>query len=193
MKIKFLFTSLLMLATLGLYAQEEGKEPAKRYGFKSAIVKYTTEVMGQGIESTTYIDEFGAKECQKVKVSVPGMGEMETAVITKEGKSWAVNYAMKTVQENPVSQPNFSELSEDDIKKYNIKEVGKDEYLGKECTVYTMENEAQGMKAAIKVWAYKGLGLKQETEVSGMKIVAKALEFDEGAMVRPQLFDIPKF
>ena len=142
MKIKFLFTSLLMLATLGLYAQEEGKEPVKRYGFKSAIVKYTTEVMGQGIESTTYIDEFGAKECQKVKVSVPGMGEMETAVITKEGKSWAVNYAMKTVQENPVSQPNFSELSEDDIKKYNIKEVGKDEYLGKECTVYTMENEA---------------------------------------------------
>ena len=118
---------------------------------------------------------------------------METAVITKEGKSWAVNYAMKTVQENPVSQPNFSELSEDDIKKYNIKEVGKDEYLGKECTVYTMENEAQGMKAAIKVWAYKGLGLKQETEVSGMKIVAKALEFDEGAMVLPQVFDIPKF
>lgn len=193
MKIKFLFTSLLLLATVGLYAQEEGKEPVKRYGFKSAIVKYTTDVMGQGIESTTYIDEFGAKECQKVKVSVPGMGEMETAVITKDGKSWAVNYAMKTVQENPVNQPNFSDLSEDDIKKYNIKEVGKEEYLGKECTVYTMENEAQGMKATIKVWAYKGLGLKQETEVSGMKIVAKALEFDEDAMVLPQVFDIPKF
>ena len=193
MKIKYLFTSLLMLATIGLYAQEQGNEPAKRYGFKSAIVKYTTDVMGQSIESTSYIDEYGAKECQKTKMSVPGMGDIETSVITKEGKSWSVNYSMKAVQELPVDQPNFSDLTDEAIKKYKIEEVGKEEYLGKECIVYTMENEAQGMKAKIKVWTYKGLGLKQETEVSGMKIVAKALEFDEGAIVLPQVFDIPKF
>ncbi len=188
-----MFTGLLLLATVGLFAQEENKEPVKRYGFKSAIVKYTTELMEQKIESTTYIDEFGNKECQKVKMAVPGMGEMESAVITKDGKSWAVNYAMKSVQESPLNQPNFNELPEDDIKKYNIKEVGKEKFLDKECTVYTMENEAQGMKAKIKVWAYKGLGLKQETDISGMKITAVATDFQEGAAVLPQMFDVPKF
>ncbi|MBR4756987.1 MAG: hypothetical protein IK076_08605, partial [Bacteroidales bacterium] len=85
MKTNLILTGLLLLATAGLYAQEEGKEPVKKYGFKSAVVKYTTEVMGQKLESTTYIEDFGAKECQKVKMSVPGMGEMETAVITKDG------------------------------------------------------------------------------------------------------------
>ena len=192
MKTKFLLASLLMLASAGLYAQD-GNEPVKKYGFKSAIVKYTTDIMGQKVESTTYIEDFGAKECQKVKMDVPGMGEMETAVITKDGKSWAVNYAMKSVQENPVNQPNFSKLTDEDIKKYNIKEVGKDTFLDKECVVYTMENEAQGMKANIKVWTYKGLGLKQETDISGMKITATATEFTEDATVLPQVFDIPKF
>ena len=192
MKTKFLLASLLMLATVGLYAQE-GNEPVKRYGFKSAIVMYTTDVMGQKVESTTYIEDYGAKECQKVKMSVPGMGDMETAVITKDGKSWSVNYAMNSVQEAPVNQPNLNAPSDEDVKKYNIKEVGKEKFLDKDCTVYTMENEAQGMKAKIKVWAYKGLGLKQETDISGMKITATATEFNEGATVLPQVFDVPKF
>ena len=78
MKTKLLFTSLLLLATVSLFAQEG----SKRYGFKSATVKYNTSVMGQNVESTTYIDNYGALECQKTKMSVPGMGDVESAVIT---------------------------------------------------------------------------------------------------------------
>ena len=192
MKTKLIFTSMLLLATACLFAQES-KEAAHKYGFKSAIVKYTTSVMGQDIESTTYIDNYGALECQKTKMSVPGMGDVESAAITKEGKTWSVNYALKQVQEVPVEQPNFSDLTDEAVKKYKIKEEGKEKYLDKDCTVYTMENETQGMKAQIKVWVYKGLGLKQETDISGMKIVAKATNLDEGAAVLPQVFDVPKF
>ena len=192
MKTRIILTSMLLLATTCLFAQEN-KEPVKKYGFESAIVKYTTSVMGQNIESTSYIDKFGALECQKTKMSVPGMGDVESAVITKEGKTWSVNYALNQVQEVPVDQPNFTDLTDEAVKKYNIKEVGKEKYLDKDCTVYTMENETQGMKAKIKVWVFKGLGLKQETEISGMKITAKATEFDEGAVILPQVFDVPKF
>ena len=56
-----------------------------------------------------------------------------------------------------------------------------------------MENETQGMMAQIKVWVYKGMALKQETSLSGMKIVASATEFKEDAMVLPQVFDVPEF
>ena len=187
MRTKLLFTSLLLLATLGLSAQDGDKEAVKRYGFKSATAKFVTSVMGQKVESTTFIDNYGALECQRTKLEVPGMGEVESAVITKEGKVWSVNYALKSIQTVDLEQPNFV------IGKYKIQEVGKEQFLDKECTVYTMENETQGMTAQIKVWVYKGMALKQETSLSGMKIVASATEFKEDAMVLPQVFDVPEF
>ena len=193
MRTKLLFTSLLLLATLGLSAQDGDKEAVKRYGFKSATAKFVTSVMGQKVESTTFIDNYGALECQRTKLEVPGMGEVESAVITKEGKVWSVNYALKSIQTVDLEQPNFLNLTEDVIGKYKIQEVGKEQFLDKECTVYTMENETQGMKAQIKVWVYKGMALKQETSLSGMKIVASATEFKEDAMVLPQVFDVPEF
>ena len=196
MKTKALFTSLLLLMAFSLYAQETTSEPVKRYGFKSAIAKVSTDVMGQKVESTAYIDDYGAKECQKTKVTVPGVGEVESASIVKDGKSWAVNYMYKQIQETTESlagQPNFLNLDEETIKKFNIKEAGKGTILDKECTIYTMENEVQVMKAEMKVWVYKGLAMKSETNISGMKLVGEMVEFEEGAMVLPQVFDLPKF
>ena len=194
MKAKALLTSIMMLAAVTLFAQEENA-PVKKYGFKSAIVKLATDVMGQKVESTAYIDEYGAKECQKTKVDVPGMGSVESATISKDGKTWSVNYTMNQVQEmdiNPADQPNFLELTDDMKKKFKIQEVGTEKVLDKDCTVYTLETEAQGMTAKLKVWCYKGFTMKTETEVMGMKVAAVATEFKEDAMVLPQVFDVPK-
>ena len=79
------------------------------------------------------------------------------------------------------------------VEKFKVKEVGKEKVLDKDCTVYTLETETQGMKANMKVWIYKGLAMKSETSISGMTITAEVVEFEEDAMVLPQLFDIPKF
>ena len=113
-----------MLATVSMTAQDN--EPVKKYGFKSAIVKISTDMMGQKVESTAYIDEYGAKECQKMKLDLAGMGSMETGTISKDGKTWSVNYTMKQVQEvpiNPEDQPNFNDLTDAAIEKFKIKEV----------------------------------------------------------------------
>ena len=194
MKAKALLTSIMMLAAVTLFAQEENA-PVKKYGFKSAIVKLATDVMGQKVESTAYIDEYGAKECQKTKVDVPGMGSVESATISKDGKTWSVNYTLNQVQEmdiNPADQPNFLNLTDEAKKKFKIQEVGTEKVLDKDCIVYTLETEAQGMTAKLKVWVYKGFTMKTETEVMGMKIAAVATEFKEDAMVLPQVFDVPK-
>lgn len=194
MKAKALLTSIMMLAAVALFAQEENA-PVKKYGFKSAIVKLSSDVMGQKVESTAYIDEYGAKECQKTKVDVPGMGSVESATISKDGKTWSVNYTLNQVQEmdiNPADQPNFLNLTDEAKKKFKIQEVGTEKVLDKDCIVYTLETEAQGMTAKLKVWVYKGFTMKTETEVMGMKIAAVATEFKEDAMVLPQVFDVPK-
>lgn len=193
MKAKSLLLSLLLLVSLGAYAQDAA-QGVKKYGFKSAIVKTNTDMMGQIIESTGYIENYGALECQKVTMDVPGMGKFETAVINKDGKSWQVNYTMKQVEETPVQeQVNLLELSDADVEKYKIKEIGKETLLGKECTKYSMETEVQGMKANLTVSAYKGLAFKTVTEVQGYKLEVTVTEFQEDAMVLPQVFDVPKF
>ena len=194
MKAKAILASLLMLVAVGLSAQE--KAPVKQYGFKSAIAKFATEVMGQAVESTIYIDEYGAKECQKAKVEVPGMGTMESGVISKEGKTWNVNYTMKQVQEvaiNPGDQPNFLDLNEETRKKFKIEEVGQEKVLDYDCTVYTLVTTSGEISANAKLWVYKGLPMKTETEAMGMKVTNVVTEFKEDAMVLPQVFDVPKF
>ena len=194
MKAKAILASLLMLVAVGLSAQENA--PVKKYGFKSAIAKFATEVMGQAVESTIYIDEYGAKECQKAKVEVPGMGTMESGVISKEGKTWNVNYTMKQVQEveiNPGDQPNFLDLNEETRKKFKIEEVGQEKVLDYDCTVYTLVTTSGEISANAKLWVYKGLPMKPETEAMGMKVTNVVTEFKEDAMVLPQVFDVPKF
>ena len=194
MKAKAILASLLMLVAVGLSAQE--KAPVKKYGFKSAIAKFATEVMGQAVESTIYIDEYGAKECQKAKVEVPGMGTMESGVISKEGKTWNVNYTMKQVQEvaiNPGDQPNFLDLNEETRKKFKIEKEKKEKVLDYDCTVYTLVTTSGEISANAKLWVYKGLPMKTETEAMGMKVTNVVTEFKEDAMVLPQVFDVPKF
>ena len=194
MKTKALLISILALVTLSMAAQNN--EPVKKYGFKSATAKISTDMMGQKIESTAYIDEYGAKECQKVKMSIPGMGDMESGSISKDGKTWSVNYTMKQVQEvpvNPDDQPNFNNITDAAKEKFKIKELGTEKVLDKECQVYTLETEAQGMTASLKVWCYKGFALKTITEVSGMVITTTVTEFKEDAAVLPQVFDVPKY
>ena len=143
MKAKYLLLSLLLLVPFFASAQDVA-QPVKKYGFKSAIVKSTTDMMGQVIEMTGYIEEYGALECQKVSIDLPGMGSVETAVINKDGKAWTVNYTMKQVEETtPEEQVNFLELSDEDVEKYKIKEIGKEVLLGKECIKYSVENEVQ--------------------------------------------------
>ena len=193
MKAKYLLLSLLLLVPFFASAQDVA-QPVKKYGFKSAIVKSTTDMRGQVIEMTGYIEEYGALECQKVSIDLPGMGSVETAVINKDGKAWTVNYTMKQVEETtPEEQVNFLELSDEDVEKYKIKEIGKEVLLGKECIKYSVENEVQGLKANLTVWAYKGFPMKTETEVQGFKIVFKVTDFQEDAMVLPQIFDVPEF
>lgn len=92
-----------------------------------------------------------------------------------------------------VSFSAFAQEPAQNVKKYNIKEIGKETIMDKECTKYTMENEVQGIKAMVTSWIYKGLAVKTVSEVQGIKIEATVTEFQEDVMVLPQMFDIPKF
>ena len=191
--MKKMFTLALMLMVVcGAMAQEG----TKKFAIKSGMAKTTTEVMGQTQQVTLYFDNYGALQCSKTKASVQGMGDLEMATIIKDGKTWMVNYTMKQVQEIPAEAQediDFNNLTEEIKTKYNVREAGTEELLGKTCTKYTYEAVIQGQKAKGSAWVYKGFPLKSIVSVAGMEIKSEVTEFLENILVMPQTFDVPKF
>ena len=64
--------------------------------------------------------------------------------------------------------------SEAMIKAYGGKKVGTDKVLGKTCTVYTMANLNN-----YKVWIWKGLLLKAESNFMGFNYLMEAVDIQE--------------
>ncbi len=189
---KLLTLALMLMVVCGAMAQEG----TKKFAIKSGMAKTTTEVMGQTQQVTLYFDNYGALQCSKTKATVPGMGDLEMATIIKDGKTWMVNYTMKQVQEIPAEAQediDFNNLTEEIKTKYNVREAGTEELLGKTCTKYTYEAVIQGQKAKGSAWVYKGFPLKSVVSVAGMEIKSEVTEFLESILVMPQTFDIPKF
>ena len=189
---KLLTLALMLMVVCGAMAQEG----TKKFAIKSGMAKTTTEVMGQTQQVTLYFDNYGALQCSKTKATVSGMGDLEMATNIKDGKTWMVNYTMKQVQEIPAEAQediDFNNLTEEIKTKYNVREAGTEEILGKTCTKYTYEAVIQGQKAKGSAWVYKGFPLKSVVSVAGMEIKSEVTEFLENILVMPQTFDVPKF
>ena len=165
-----------------------GQAPEKRYGVKSATVKVVTNMMDQKVESVSYFDDFGAKE-----LTVMEMMGMKMNQISRDGKMFIVNEAEKQVQEMPARDNiNYLNLTREVIKKYNVKEVGKEKVAGKDCIKYTAEIEQMGQKAQVSVSVWNGYAMKSNIDMGGFGISTEVVEFKEGP-VDAKLFEIPKF
>ena len=160
-----------------------------RYGIKSGSYKTEMDMMGQTISTTTYFDDFGAKEASSVSM----MG-MDMTQIRKDGKMYMVNKGEKTVQEMPVQDGNinFLNLTDDVIAKNKIKETGKETVAGKECTVYTYEMSQMGQTVKVTASIWNGISMKTSIDMGGFAMVTKVVEVTEGP-VDAALFEVPKF
>ncbi|MBR5176247.1 MAG: hypothetical protein IKW89_10020 [Bacteroidales bacterium] len=192
MKNKFLIASLLMLVSVGMFAQENTS--AKKYGFKSAIVKINTVMLGRTIESTAYVDNYGAQTSQVVEMNVPLKGEVKSATIVRDGKSYTVNYTSKKIEvADAIEQPNFLNPTDADKEKYNIKELAEDMVLGKKCVVYALDTDYNGTPATMTVWCYKGYPMKSETDTGIFKVTTEVTSFEENADVPGDVLEIPDY
>lgn len=186
-KILTTVTALLVMA-IAASAQEN-----KHYEIKSGILKQTTEVMGRKTESVSYFDDFGALQASRSKVEIPGSAPMDVATIQKEGKMFMVNYTSGQVQEIPMQESvNYLDLTDEIVDKYKIVKAGEEEILGRMCAKYSEEVSQMGQTAKVTVWVWKGIPIKNVTEIQGMSITTEVTEIVEDAMVLPQVFDIPE-
>jgi len=187
---RIIVLAIMLSAAVTAVAQES----SKKYEIKSGIVKGVTEMMGQKIEAVSYFDNYGAWEISKTKTSIPGIGDMEVATITKDGKSYMVNYSARQVQEVPVQESiNYLAISKEAIAKFKLRETGTETIGDKECIKYTAEISQMGQTATVTAWVWKGYPIKSVTSVAGVEVTVKVTEFTENAEIDPAVFEVPAF
>ena len=183
---RLLIIAALCAFCIGAVAQE------KRYEVKSGIVTMEMSMMGQNVVHKMYFDDYGAKQA-----SISEFGGQKMRNIEVDGKNIMIDDAAKTATKMPAmgvdaNKINFLNLTDQVIKKNKIKEIGKEEISGKECTRYTYKVLMMGQAVTVNVWVYKGIPLKTSTKTDFGEIGMSATAIEEDVQIDPAMFTIPE-
>jgi len=182
---KILIIAAFLAACISAGAQEA------RYTVKSGIVTMEMDMMGQAMVQEIYFDDYGAKQAT---VSNFGGQKMRTLVV--DGSNVMVNDAEKTAIRMPMmgdaERINFSNLTEKDIKKNKIKELGEETIAGKPCKKYSVSVFMMGQVIKQTVWVYKGITLKSSSNTDFGEMVQTATKVVEDVEMPASMFTVPE-
>ncbi len=172
---------------------ETGLKTGKgKYVMKSGMVEYKTQVMGMEATQTMYFEDYGAKETQDVAMEMMGM-KINTITVMKDGFSYNYDPDKKTGTKTSLTgrtdNIDFENLTEEIQKEMKIEKIGTEKFLDKTCTKYSINNEKLNMKGSYLVW--KGIALKTNVDMGGMKILLEATKITENADIPAEKFEIP--
>ena len=207
-KINILLSFLVVLASCSGNSQNK----LKRYEVKSGIVKYTSTISGKVIGSkiagsgteNLYFKDWGALELkettseQTTTMKFFGKEKVETTsthVINKldNGESYLANFDTKiiTVSRDPMmdmmkqSNTNATEAGKNMLESMGGKIVGTESVLGHSCEVWDVMGAKQ--------WLYKGVMLKMEVTLLGVKTITQATSAKFDVSVADANFKLPDF
>ncbi|HPW65630.1 MAG TPA: hypothetical protein PLS84_00965 [Salinivirgaceae bacterium] len=188
---------ILPVALLAIWScgqnQSNTEESKGKYAIKSGIVEYKSTTMGMEQIQTLMFDEYGNIEATEIEMEVMG-NKAHTYSISKDGFNYNIDVINKvgTKIEMVEDQGNidFENLTDEDIKKLNLKNEGKETFLDRECVKYSIDNAEMQTKGFF--WVYKGVILKSDLEIGGMDIVIEAVKFEENATIPENAFVVPE-
>ncbi len=185
----------------------------KRYAVKSGIVKYKTtingKVMGQTVsgEGTEelYFKNWGALELKKedskktTKINMFGQKKTEVEEIhtinkLDNGKSYSVNFKNKTIflRRDPAMEMmktfnngDVESAGKKMLESIGGKKIGNENILGYNCEVWQIPGGKQ--------WIYKGLPLKLEVSMMGIKTINEATSARFNTSVPDKYFELPDY
>ena len=189
--MKKIVTIIILVSLIqGLTAQD-----FQKYPFKSGMIEYKTEGQTTG-SRLMYWERYGYNEyaAQKSVTKMLGM-EMTTSnyelTLGSTSYSWEENGPVQKA-ENPVadyfieketSSKELEEASIEMMKGLGFEKTGKGVILGKNCDIW------EGIGS--KVWVWKGLSLKSEINMLGMKITETAVKIETNKSVPGRFFKVP--
>ncbi len=159
------------------------------------MVEYVMEGSAKG-KQVIYWDEYGYKELTVENSEMKVFGQTTTtnkSTLTIGSKIYEWSDVDELVYEtnNPIAVSWSQEgLDEIDVEAYSVKMIeamgfektGIDMMLGKNCDVY---------KGMGKIWVWKGLSLKTEVSMMGVRSVITATNVKTNINVPKSLFELP--
>jgi len=189
---KLIIIYLLAIATFSVAQTHD----FKRYSIKSAIVEYKLSGNQTGT-AITYFDNYGMEEATYELSVFDLFGErQETETVNYLQGYWQYNLDLKTntgtktkntILESLVesSDGNLEQVGLEIFKSMGGKKVGTEEILGKPCDVWELAS------MGTKVWVWKNIPLKSETEMMGMEIIRSATSLQENIDIPLGKMEIP--
>lgn len=170
------------------------------YTIKSGIVTYKSSVMGMAQDYTLYFDDFGKKECKYVYMKLEMFGqvsETSSSEINKDGYVYKIDWQKKTGTKTKsysalgaaAGMPDPKTLTDDMRNKYQYKDLGKQEIMGKECQGVSMV--FGGMKMEAWVWNNIALRIYSYTKDGSVMMEINAVKFEENVSIPADKFEIP--
>lgn len=182
----FLAAVALVAATATAEAQEA------RYEFEKAVITTKTEMMGQPMVTTYYIDDYGKKEASEFTMDMSAMGGNKMQMRTvRQGESSVTFDVNGNEGHKTDGSVNFLNLTPEVIKKHKIKEKGEEIIDGRPCKIYLVNTEQMGMSVSLKVWVWKGFTVKTEMDGGMFTMVTTMDTFDENGKIPDGIFDVP--
>lgn len=207
-KLNILLSLVIVLASCNGNSQNK----LKRYDVKSGIVKYTTtisgkvlggKVNGNGTESL-YFKDWGALELkeqeskQTTTMKFFGKEKVETSsshTMSKldNGENYVADFNTKTITANrdlgmdlmKQSNKDAGEAGMSMLESMGGKKVGNETYQGYNCEVWEFPGGKQ--------WIYKGVMLKLDMKVLGIRTVTEATSVKIDVSVADSNFKLPDF
>lgn len=170
------------------------------YTIKSGIVTYKSSVMGMAQDYTLYFDDFGKKECKYIYMKLEMFGqvsETSSSEINKDGYIYKIDWQKKTGTKTKsysalgaaAGMPDPKTLTDDLRNKYQYKDLGKKEIMGKECQGVSMV--FAGMKMEAWVWNNIALRIYSYTKDGSLMMEINAVKIEENVSIPADKFEIP--
>lgn len=200
----------LFIAVTSCKGGEQNK--LKRYEVKSGIIQYTSitsgkimgsTVSGSGTESL-YFTDWGAVELSELQSTqtseIKFFGKTktktdETHTINKldNGDSYSVDFDRKTITLSRDAAMELMMQTNTDagdagksmLESMGGKKIGEEKYQTYDCEIWEV--------IGIKQWIYKGLTLKTEATVMGIKTITEATSIELNVSVPDKNFKLPDF
>jgi len=190
---KILTLCLLIAVVTGAAAQDN----TRRYAIKSGIARTVSFTGGHRTDGMQYFDDYGAVENLSQTIEVPGLVTYDAVTVTKGDKIWLYSQegekkSAAKMSDNPLPDLNFLDLTDEVAAKYQVEELGEDEYKGYPCTKYSYVTIQNRRKCSWTAWVYKGFCLKYEAKIGRRDVLFEVVEFQENVPVPAEKFEIPE-
>ncbi len=203
---------ILYFVLMGIFVKAQDTQ-LKRYELKSGIVEYTTSISGKIMGTTTtgngteklYFKNWGAIELleeESIKTSQTKFFGKETTKTSNvhnlskldNGTSYSVDFKnKKIIKREDVAMSAVKSYRNGDahqtgkemLEAMGGEKIGEEKVLGYNCEIWT----AMGTK----IWIYKGIPLKTESDIVGMKTIKVATKAKFNIAVSSSYFQLPNY